>query len=351
MKTKSTISDEGFLYLSRKEVVEACQTLDSVAIMREVFRLHARGQTLLPDEAYLSWENTVGEQVRSLNMPAYVKGHRRSAGTKIINGNIANPGRGLPRASGLTLLFDDLSARVLCVMESAYISSLRTASVSVLAAMMLQGTPIEIVAVIGAGVIAQRNIELLLKYIPTLQTIFLYDLLSERAASLHRELAEQLEQRAVKLKITDSAEQAIRPAQVIIAATTVTEGYIPYAWLRAGAIVINLSLDDVLPEVVVKAHLVVVDDWSLVQHDQRRLLGRMYRQGQIAGPDEAPSEGGRRRIDAQLGEIVIGTKPGRQGIEDIILVNPFGLAIEDIALAAQVYQIAQERNLGYILPY
>src|SRR5437660_393125 len=191
---------EGFLYLSHDEVVEACAELDSVAIIRDVFRLHGSGQTILPDEAYLGWENSLGEQVRSLNMPAYVGGNIKSAGTKIINGNIANPTRGLPRASGLTLLYDDQSVRVQCVMESAYISSLRTASVSVLAATVLQGPPVETAGIIGAGVIAQRHLELLLKYMPTLRTFLVYDLALQRVEHMHAHLASQLEHRGITLQ-------------------------------------------------------------------------------------------------------------------------------------------------------
>ena len=342
---------EGFLYLSYKEVVEACEGLDSVAIIRDVFHLHGNGQTILPDEAYLGWENSRGERVRSLNMPAYIGGEMRCAGTKIINGNIANPARGIPRASGLTLLYDDLSVRMQCVMESAYLSSLRTASVSILAATLLEGPPIETAAVIGAGVIAQRHIELLLKYIPTLHTLLVYDLVATRVEQMHTALTAQLERRQVRLQKVDTTEAAVRPAQLIIPATTVTEGYIPFAWLQPGAIVVNVSLDDVLPDVVLNADLVVVDDWPLVKNDPRRLLGRMYRQGEVVGPDEPLPTRECRRIDAQLGEIVTAAKPGRKNVKDRVLVNPFGLAIEDIALAAQVYRIAQEKNLGRILPY
>ncbi|HYX50500.1 MAG TPA: hypothetical protein VE843_12195, partial [Ktedonobacteraceae bacterium] len=97
-----TISaEDGILYLNRNDVESACNTIDPVAVIREVFQLHASGQVILPDEAYLSWTNDHDEQVRSLNMPAYIGGSLNSAGAKIINGNIANPSRGLPRASGL----------------------------------------------------------------------------------------------------------------------------------------------------------------------------------------------------------------------------------------------------------
>src|SRR5260370_1008247 len=130
-------SEEKILYLSREEVLQACKHIDSIAIMYQLFKMHASGQTLLPDEAYLTWTNGKGENVRSLHMPGYIGGEVGMAGAKIINGNIANPKRGLPRASGLTVLFEDTTVRVACIMESAYISSLRTASVTAIAAELL----------------------------------------------------------------------------------------------------------------------------------------------------------------------------------------------------------------------
>ena len=130
-------------------------------------------------------------------------------------------------------------------------------------------------------------------------------------------------------------------------ATTTTTGYIEFDWLEPGSILVNISLDDPLPEVVFKADKVVVDDWNLVKNDPRRLIGRMYRAGQILGPDDsAENQPDARRIDAQLGEVVLGTRSGREHVDDIILVNPFGLAIEDIALATYVYRAALQQNVG-----
>src|SRR6266480_5498457 len=116
MRMTATTEDH-ILYLSSRDVEVACNSIDSVAIIRDVFRLHGSGQVILPDEAYLGWTNDRDEQVRSLNMPGYIGGDLNSAGTKIINGNIANPSRGLPRASGLTMIYDRTSVRINCILE------------------------------------------------------------------------------------------------------------------------------------------------------------------------------------------------------------------------------------------
>ena len=140
--TVTSLTDDAILYLCQKDVEAACKAIDSVAVIREVFRMHWAGHTILPDEAYLTWINDKGESVRSLNMPSFVGGSLGAAGTKIINGNNANFKRGLSRASGLTLLYDNTSVRVRCIMEGAYLSSLRTASVTALPADLLQGNRI-----------------------------------------------------------------------------------------------------------------------------------------------------------------------------------------------------------------
>jgi N-[(2S)-2-amino-2-carboxyethyl]-L-glutamate dehydrogenase len=351
-----TTKEDSILYLSRKDVELACKDIDVVGVIRDLFKLHGSGQTVLPDEAYLGWTNDLGEPVRSLNLPGYVGGSLNCAGTKIINGNISNPSRGLPRASGITLIYDPISVRINCMMEGAYLSSLRTACVTALSADIFKGREIESAAIIGAGVLAQAHIELLAKQLPGLRVLRVFDLDKGRTASLKAGVAAVLQEHGVEFQETSSAEEAIKAAQLIVPVTTTTTGYIQFDWLQAGAILVNISLDDPLPEVVLRAHKVVVDDWNLVKNDPRRLIGRMYRAGQIIGPDE-PAAGSdisgssqqRRRIDAQLGEIVAGSKTGRDHRDDIILVNPFGLAIEDVALAAHVYKAALELNIGVSL--
>jgi len=343
-------SEEPILYLCRKEVEAICREIDTVAVMRDLFALHAAGKTILPDEAYLGWTNANGEQVRSLNMPGYVSGTGAMAGTKIINSNPSNVMRGLPRASGLTMLYDSVSTRITCVMEAAHLSSLRTASVTGLAVDLLGVKSIQTAAVIGAGVLARAHLKLLVQRLPALRRILLFDLKRERAEALSREL-QSARAHELDVNTTSTAEEAIRQAQLIVPVTTVTAGYIQFEWLQPGALLSNVSLDDPCPEVVFKADKVIVDDWKLVKADERRLLGRMYREGKVVGPD-APrfeSQNGTRRIDAEFGEVVLGTRVGREREDEIILFNPFGLAIEDVALATVVYRVARESGVGKFL--
>ncbi|HEX2513658.1 MAG TPA: ornithine cyclodeaminase [Chloroflexota bacterium] len=352
---EATSTADEILYLRARDVREALQEVDPVAVIRAVLRRHGAGDTVLPDEAYLPWTTPAGDGARSLNMPAYVgagEGQGEDgtpvAGTKVINGNPGNVRRGLPRASGVTMLFDVATARITCIMEGARISATRTAAVTAAAAGALEGPPVRCLAVIGAGALAAAHLSLLPGRLPQLREVRLFDLDGERAEALRRAAAPDLEARGVRLEVAPSAEGAIRPAQLIVPVTTTTTGYIALDWLQPGAILVNVSLDDPLPEVALRADRLFVDDWPLVRADSRRLLGRMYRAGQIEGPDAPPSPRGTtpRPIDGELGQVLAGLRPGRLRERDVILVNPFGLAIEDVALAAEVHRAATRRGLG-----
>jgi ornithine cyclodeaminase len=340
--------NDNILYLSGKEVELVCQSLDLPSIVANVLVLHAKKHTILPDEAYLEWMNGKGQSVRSLNMPSFIEGKVKLAGTKIINGNIHNVDNGLARASGLILLFDPETGRIRAIVEASFISAHRTASISLLSAKIFKGREIESIAIIGAGVLARAHVDILPKSLFSLRNIRIFDQNFNRSLKLQEELRYNPDLLKIEISIADSAEHAIRGSDLIIPVTTTNQGYIAYDWLKAGAILINISLDDPLPEVFLKANRIFVDDWHLVSNDQRRILGRMYHDGLI-GPPSANSDVCLPRVksvNAELGEVIIGNVPARLNDDEVILVNPFGLSIEDIAVASNVYDFAIDHGLG-----
>jgi ornithine cyclodeaminase len=329
------------LYLWAREVARALEAVDVVEVVAGALAAHARGETVLPGEAHLAWI-CGDESVRSLSMPAVVGD---CAGVKLINANPANPGRGLPRASGLIVLFGLETGRPFCILEAGLISCLRTAAVTAVAADLLAPRPVERLALLGAGALARGHLELLAPRLPALREIRVYDVDPAAAAAFAAGRAGAVV--CAGAVVGNSAEAAIRGAELIIAVTTTTSGYIRHEWLAPGALLVNVSLEDPLPEVVLRSDKVFVDDWARVAGDDRRLLGRMLRAGQITGPGDAAGPG--RAIDGELGELLIGARSGRTTPEEIILVNPFGLAVEDVAVARAVHRQAERHRRGIVL--
>jgi ornithine cyclodeaminase/alanine dehydrogenase-like protein (mu-crystallin family) len=54
----------------------------------------------------------------------------------------------------------------------------------------------------------------------------------------------------------------------------------------------------------------------------------------------------REQLHAELGEVLSGRRSGRDTADEIIVLNPMGMAVEDIAFAAEVYMRARRQQIG-----
>ena len=277
-------------------------------------------------------------------MPGFLEGELSVVGTKIINASTANPDRGLPRASGVVLLFDATTARLRCVMQASHISALRTAAVSVLACQLLLTSQAATAAIIGAGPLARHHATLIAQRLPQITLCRVFDLRPERSAALCADLSELTGPDRITFESADSARAAVAGADLVVPCTTSREGYVQRDWLKDGCVAVNVSLDDLCEDVLVGADRLYVDDWDLVLADEHRLLGRLARTGRIAGPEQTPNGG--RRVTGTLGQLILGKCEGRSANDQLCVVNPFGLAIEDLSLAHRVYQVARMRSMG-----
>jgi ornithine cyclodeaminase len=333
------------LYLSSSDVAEVCASLNPLTYVSDALRQHAAGTARVGVEGVVRWSPAQGEAARTLNMPGILSGVPDVVGTKIINANTGNPDRGLPRADGLTILFESWSARPRVIMQGAEISALRTAAVSTLAAERLARRGPVTLGVIGAGKIAETHARLMTRHLKV-DRILVHDRVPDRAQDLVERLSapEGGTARVARAEL----EHAVTEASVIVTATTATEAYIPGEWIGEGTLVVNVSLDDIDAEAYLRADLLYVDDWGLVTEDTQRLLGRLAREGRVAGPGEPPPEGG-RSVTGTLGQLLEGSCQARESDSQIVVVNPFGMAIEDLALAQGIYAAAASRGLGTLL--
>jgi ornithine cyclodeaminase len=318
----------GLEQYSEAEVAAALADLDVLAVVRGAFLEHHRGRTTLPAEAYLPWRAPDGGCARSIAMHAHLPGPPPRAGLKLINGALGNPDRGLPRASGIIALFDPETARITDLLPAAEISAIRTAAVSTLAALQLAAPSPRRLALLGAGVLAAIHARLMAAALP-IEELVVFDRDRARAERL------VTSSRVSQGWVAAGAEEAIRGADLIVTATTTTDPYIHLDWLAPGSVVLNVSLDDLRAEAFLAADALYVDDWSMVTADRQRLLGKLARAGDVVAPGERPRPGG-RAVTAELGELFAGAAEVRRGSEQRMIVNPFGLAIADIALAAAV---------------
>ncbi|UCC61726.1 MAG: ornithine cyclodeaminase, partial [Anaerolineae bacterium] len=145
------------LWLSQGDVI-AAGGLDMAATMddvEEVFRLHGRGDYVLPEKIVLEWQERPpdGKENHVNIMPGYVGGRFNAVGLKTIASFPRNPfARGLPRASALVELCDPEVGLPLAVMDGTLISAMRTGAASGVGIKYLAREDVTRVGLIGAGV-------------------------------------------------------------------------------------------------------------------------------------------------------------------------------------------------------
>jgi N-[(2S)-2-amino-2-carboxyethyl]-L-glutamate dehydrogenase len=334
-----------FLYLDNDRVLAALERVDVLGVLARALELHAAGKVLLPAEASLYWSCPDGTRARSLALPAAVLGEGLEVGLKIINASSGNSTYGLPRASGLLVLFDPVTARIKYLMSAEHVSSARTAGVSALTIAKF-APDAESLAILGAGALARAHLSYCRDILSAVKTIRIFDLDRARAEVLATE-TRALFSTDTDISVRRSARDAITAAEVVIAVTTTDTPYIEHAWLHPQALVMNVSLDDCTEEVFVRSQLLLVDDWALVSNDQRRLLGRLVELGRICGPHDRASSTACRRIDGEISTFLAKPTSVRSGT---VVVNPFGMGISDIALGSAIARIAESSGFGTSLP-
>jgi alanine dehydrogenase len=291
-----------------RHVYAAVEPAESVEAVREAFIAHARGEWLMPSKVYVP----VPPDGDFRAMPARGGGY---AVLKWVTSFPRNPERGLPTVSGIVLLSDATDGRLLAELDAGALTALRTGAAAVLAAETLAADSGP-AAVVGCGVNGRAVAR---TFLARGRNVLLWDTDAQRAAQVAEELG---------ATPAGSREEAL--AAGIVA--TVTPGrqvlFGPGA-LRAGQHVSLMGADgpgkaELAVEELSRSR-VVVDEWEQASHN-----------GDISRAVVAGTLG--RGDVTELGRILLGEEPGRGLDDEITVFDSTGLAVQDLAVAALVYQ-------------
>lgn len=328
------------LYLSRADVVAAAGGGSDVFVdaVTEAFVLHARRETVQPLKPYLRWRPDGHIADRIIAMPAYVGGERPMAGIKWIGSKHDNPARaGIERASAVIVLNDPDTHYPVAVMEGALISAARTAAVTAVAARHLAQPGFPTLTCVGCGPIGRQQVLTLLEQFPSVKIVWLYDTKETAAVALAEALAAR--HPTVEVRIAANAGSAVRAGEVVVTATVADRPWLPAAWLQPGSFLSNVSIMDAHKDVFLSADKVVVDDWD-----------QCNREGKIIHQLTTEGSFSREQLHAELGQIVIGERPGRESDDEVVLLNSMGMAVVDVACAKAIYDRARRAKIGTWLP-
>jgi len=320
--------------LSGTDIRQALPMPAAIEAMKEAFAELSAGRVTMPTRTHIDVPDHAGT---ALFMPSSAARFGR-IGVKIVNVFGANRAQGLPAIQGLVCLFDSATGTPLAVLNGTHLTALRTGAASGLATDLLACADALTAAILGAGVQGRTQLEAVCAVRP-IRKVWVYDVRAEVAEAFADEMGVAL---AVEVTAASSAQEAVRGADVVCAATVSSRPVFADADLAPGAHINAVGsykphVQEIPAETMQRA-LVVVDHRASALAETGDLIIPIE-QGLMQEAD----------IHAELGEIVAGQVVGRTSESQTTLFKSVGVAIQDLAAATRAFEQAETAGLGQIV--
>jgi ornithine cyclodeaminase/alanine dehydrogenase-like protein (mu-crystallin family) len=306
------------LLLSQEEVERLLDPATMLDVLAQGFAALSEGWVVAPGRTGVS---TPAGMLAT--MPGWLPG--APIGVKLVAAFHDNPARGLPGHQALIALFDAETGTPLAVMDGTHITALRTAGGAALSARLLSRPESHTLAIIGGGVQGLAH---------TLLMPLVRDVIDIRVWSRSRQSAERVAAMATRSQVVDTPDEAVRDADIVCLSTTAQEPVVLAEWVAPGAHVTSVGFNPPGGEL----------DPALVAR------GRLFVESRVAF--EPPPvgcwelQGLDPETGTELGEVILGTRPGRESADEITVYKSMGHAMEDVVTASLVYQAALSEGAG-----
>jgi ornithine cyclodeaminase/alanine dehydrogenase-like protein (mu-crystallin family) len=317
------------LYLSRSDVASlGLNMADIIPALERMFREKGDGRVEMPPKPGIHPRQNSFIHA----MPGYIP-KLGAAGMKWVSGFPENAQKGLPYISGLIILNSPETGLPLAIMDCTWITAKRTGAATALAAKFLARPDSETVGILGCGVQGKSNLEALRALFP-LRRVMAYDVKPEAARRYVGEMSSEL---GLEIIPVGTPEEAVTGCDLVVTAGPILK--IPHAtikpgWLSKGAFASLVDFDSYWdPGAFSEVDKFCTDDSPQLEYYQT-----------VGYFQHIPP------VYADLGEIVTGRKPGRESPRERNMACNLGLALEDLATALLLYELAIKKGAGTWLP-
>jgi ornithine cyclodeaminase/alanine dehydrogenase len=318
------------LYLSQADVISVGLGMaEIIGLLETAFQEKGNGRVEMPPKPGI---HPGGGDNFIHAMPAYIPA-MASAGVKWVSGFPENHRRDLPYISGLLILNDVETGLPISIMDCSWITAMRTAAATAVAARRLARPESSVLGVLGCGVQGRTNTEALLVDFP-LQRVMAYDVSRPAVERFAEEISSRFDLEVVPV---ETPRKAVSECDLVVTAGPILKrphATIRAGWMEAGSFASLIDFDSYWhPEALKEADKFCTDDTPQLLH---------YRE--VGYFQDLPP------IHADLGELVVVKKPGRQTPQERTMTCNLGLALDDMAVAPTVHKLAFESGIGSWLP-
>jgi ornithine cyclodeaminase len=267
-------------------------------------------------------------------MPSHRSGDDAVYAMKLLCVVPGNPARGLDGHQGMVVLLDGETGEARAVMNASAITAIRTAAVSALATRLLARPDATELAVIGTGVQARTHLEAIGMVRP-IRRARVAGRTPERARAFAAEVGPDM---PFPVDAAASVREAVSGADIVVTATSARDPLLDLAWLEGAHV--NAVGAGLPPNHELFPRSLPVAALYTDRRESLRAEATEYRialEQELIGPEHCLGE---------LGELLTGKVPGRTSPDQVTVFRSLGIAIEDLAAAAEVVRRARETGMG-----
>ncbi|MBX4889658.1 ornithine cyclodeaminase family protein [Rhizobium bangladeshense] len=320
------------LLLNKEDVGSLIRMREVIGAVEDAYKAFNSDQVVQPDYIGIHLPSPRGEMDFKLgyNKASEVISMKASSG-----GFVDNPtAHGVPSGMGTILLFDARSCALTCVMDGSLITGLRTGAAGAVSVKALARQNARTVASIGTGNQARMQIRAISE-IMTIEKIHAWDSHPDTLARYKEDIESEF---GISVVTANSKREAVEHADILVTTTRGKGSLVEADWIKAGTHIVAIGTDqrgkqELDPEIFRNAK-VVVD--SMAQCAEKGETWHPLNRNIIAKDD----------IHGEIGEILLGRKPGREDDDEVTIFDSTGMAIQDNVTASRIYRNAIEKGVG-----
>ncbi len=320
------------LLINKEEVRKLLFMKDVIPAVEEAYKAFNSDQVIQPDYVSVHLPAPRGEIDFKIGYYAFseVISMKASSG-----GFVNNPtGFGLPTGMGTILLFDARSCALICAMDGSVITGFRTGAAGAVSVKVLARKNAKKIAAIGTGNQARMQIRAIHE-VMKIEEIHAWDINQDALNKYKIDIEGEYN---IPVIVANSKREAVEQADILITTTRGKGSLVEAGWVKAGTHIIAIGTDqrgkqELDPEIFRNAK--IVND-SIEQCTEKGETWHPLHESIIT----------REEIYGEIGEVLLGKKPGRENDQEITIFDSTGMAIQDNTTSYRIYRNALEMNVG-----